>query len=191
MEQRSGWTVWNKRAGALLGKRGMMVWDMFRAHITDEIKEEVGKLNMCVIPGGLTSVLQPLDVCINKPFKDRVRQLWTEWIASGDVKTTKSGNMMKPDITVVSAWVKQAWDDIPADMVKRAFIKCSISNAMDGSEDNAVYEDDNQSDSDVDDGDDGDSVHDYYDDNEYTEQDFVQLFGECDSDDDNDFEGFE
>jgi len=48
------------------------VWDMFRAHITDEVKAEVAKkkTDMCVIPGGLTSVLQPLDVCINKPFKD-------------------------------------------------------------------------------------------------------------------------
>ena len=27
-----------------------------------------------LIPGGLTSVVQPLDVCLNKPFKDLIRQ---------------------------------------------------------------------------------------------------------------------
>ena len=134
--------VW--RPGALLGKRVMLVWDMFRAHITDEVKGEVARMktDMCVIPGGLTSVLQPLDVCINKPFKDSMRQLWTDWMASDEVKTTKGGNLMKPDIEVVCAWVKNAWDDIPADMVKQAFLKCGISNSMDGSQDDAVYEDD-------------------------------------------------
>ena len=44
-------------------------------------------------------------------------------MASGDVKTTKGGNMMKPDIEIVCAWVKKAWDDIPADMVKHSFLK--------------------------------------------------------------------
>jgi len=87
-------------------------------------------------------------------------------MASGDVKTTKGGNMMKSDIEIVCAWVKKAWDDIPADMVKHSFLKCGISNAMDGSEDNAIYEDkdDDESESDVD-ADDIDSISDCYDDN--------------------------
>ena len=38
---------------------------------------------MAVIPGGLTSVLQPLDVCLNKPFKDHQRKMWVEWMTSG------------------------------------------------------------------------------------------------------------
>ena len=70
-------------------------------------------------------MLQPLDVSLNKSFKDRVR-LWNEWMSFGDVKLTKGGNMMKPDITLCCQWVKQAWDDIPVEMVKKSFLKCGI-----------------------------------------------------------------
>ena len=34
------------------------------------------------IPGGFISLCQPVDVGFNKPFKDHVRQLWTEWMVT-------------------------------------------------------------------------------------------------------------
>lgn len=40
-------------------------------------------IELAVIPGGLTSTLQPLKAPpLNKPFKGNVRRLYTEWIAS-------------------------------------------------------------------------------------------------------------
>ena len=52
----------------------LLTLDSFKArthaHTTDNIKKmmEHGTIH-CVIPGGYTSKLQPLDVSINKPFK--------------------------------------------------------------------------------------------------------------------------
>ena len=37
--------------------------------------------------------------------------------------------------------MKDAWQEIPADMVKRSFQSCGISNALDRTEDDAVYTD--------------------------------------------------
>jgi hypothetical protein len=39
------------------------------------------KINLVVILGGMRSVLQPLYVSINKPFKGSLRQLYLTWIA--------------------------------------------------------------------------------------------------------------
>lgn len=183
--------VWNARPGAALKKKpSPFVWDMFRAHVTDGVKEEAksDKTTLAVIPGGLTSLLQPLDVCLNKPFKDRIRKMWQEWMCSGEVRSTKGGNLMKPDIELVAKWVKEAWDSIPADMVIRSFLKCGISNSMDGTQDDALYEDALEDSDDNDETDSESSDNDVYAD-EVTEVDFHALFGESD-DDEPDFEGF-
>ena len=55
-------------------EQSLLVWDSFRAHLTDEVKADLNwrKIDVAVIPGGLTPVLQPLDRCLKKPFKDNV-----------------------------------------------------------------------------------------------------------------------
>lgn len=36
--------------------------------------------------------------------------------------------------------MKQSWEEIPEEMVKRSFKVCRISNALDGTEDDAIYD---------------------------------------------------
>src|SRR5438128_8801238 len=54
-----------------------LVLDSFRGHLTDMVKETFRKseIDIAVIPGGLTSKLQPLDVMINHSFKAKVSKL--------------------------------------------------------------------------------------------------------------------
>ena len=53
---------------------------------------------------------------------------------------TRSGKKRAPSKELVLKWVKKAWQEIPAELVIRSFKSCSISNALDGTEDDAVYE---------------------------------------------------
>ena len=64
-------SVWAK-VGSLAKRKSLLVWDSFRGHISNAVKNKLNYLNTvpAVIPGGMTSILQPLDVCVNKPFKD-------------------------------------------------------------------------------------------------------------------------
>ena len=63
--------------------------------------------------------------------------MWTEWMSSGSAILTKGGNIQKPNITLVAAWVDEAWKSILESMIKNSFLKCGISNGMNGSEDDA------------------------------------------------------
>lgn len=66
--------VWTKRASRGSNPKFLLVLDSFSAHRTDVVKKRFSekKMNLAVIPGGLTSRLQPLDVSLNKPFKAKV-----------------------------------------------------------------------------------------------------------------------
>ena len=71
--------------------------DSFEGYKTNAIKKIALDENtdLAIIPGGLTSIVQPLDVCLNKPFKDRLRAKWNIWMSSGQFSYTKGGNLKK------------------------------------------------------------------------------------------------
>ena len=128
-------------------QRALLVWDSFRGHLTDGVKELLARRNVdiAVIPGGLTPVLQPLDKCVNKPFKTRVRAQYQAWMVNGPFTYTPSGKKRAPSKELVLQWVNKAWQEIPAELVIRSFKSCGISNALDGTEDDAVYEEESES----------------------------------------------
>ena len=68
--------IWRAHIGGLSRRRSLLVFDSFEAHKKEEVKQSLKSENtdLSVIPGRLTSLLQPLDVCLNKPFKDKLRQ---------------------------------------------------------------------------------------------------------------------
>ena len=136
-------TVWSK-VGGLTRKKSMLVWDSFRAHLSAPIRSTLKSLNTepVVIPGGMTSMVQPLDVAINKPFKDRMRKKWQEWILADQHTFTASGRIRKVELTQICQWMYEAWEDIPNELIKKSFRKCCITNAMDGTEDDHMWEDD-------------------------------------------------
>uniref|UniRef100_U9UL47 DDE-1 domain-containing protein n=1 Tax=Rhizophagus irregularis (strain DAOM 181602 / DAOM 197198 / MUCL 43194) TaxID=747089 RepID=U9UL47_RHIID len=105
-----------------------MLYDSFRGHLEESVKAKFKQHNfqLAVISEGLTSVYQPLDVSINKPFKDNLRKEWHEWMCKGGSGVTEE--------------VKQSWNAISDQIIFNSFKKCSISNLLDGSEDNMVYE---------------------------------------------------
>ena len=42
-------------------------------------------------------------------------------------------------------WIKNAWDLVTPDIVRKSFKKCGISNAMDGTKDNLFDQEDDDS----------------------------------------------
>ena len=134
--------VWRSRRGGLGRRRSLPVCDMFEAHVTESMKTALTRenTNLAVIPGGLTLILQPLDVSLNKPFKDGVRKRWMEWMAEGIHEFTASGRQKKLSEELILSWIAGAWQDISEEMIESSFLKCGITNSLDGTEDDLVYE---------------------------------------------------
>jgi len=122
----------------------MMVYDSFRGHLEESVKTKFrdNHVDLAVIPGGLTSLCQPLDVTINKPFKDNLRKEWHIWMAGGGAGVTAAGNLRRARLSDVCEWVKRAWEGIPDEMIIESFKTCQISNSLDGSDDDNEGDDD-------------------------------------------------
>jgi len=60
--------LWSKHPGGLLKKQSLLVCDQFKAHVTESTKRLATKLktHLAIIPCGLTSQLQALDISINE-----------------------------------------------------------------------------------------------------------------------------
>ena len=123
-----------------------MVWDSFRGQLTDAVKDLLARqtVDVTVIPGGLTSVLQPLDKCINKPFKAKLRMLYDTWMVNGPFTYTPSGKKRAPSKELVLTWINRARNGIPKDLIGKSFKSCGIANEPDGSEDDAVWEEEDE-----------------------------------------------
>ena len=117
--------IWNRQPGGMRNERSLLIWDMFRSHITANSKTRLARNNtdIAVIPGGLTSVLQPLDVSLNKPFKDNAREQWNEWMMNGEKSFTKSGAMRSASLDVLCESVIKAWDNVKVENVIQSVMR--------------------------------------------------------------------
>ena len=51
---------------------------------------------------------------------------------------------MRAALSEVARWVSAAWKAIPKSIIVKSFKKCCISNALGGSEDDILWEDDGE-----------------------------------------------
>ncbi len=124
-------------------KRALLIIDSFSAHESSEFLSlaKANNVDISIIPGGCTSKVQPLDVCINKPFKSVLRRHWTEHI---DTMVATNPNLTK--LTTASKetichWIKAGLDYLKQNnaIVKKSFLVCGITNALDGSENSMIH----------------------------------------------------
>lgn len=104
------------------GQGKLLVWDSCRSHIARSVKEFMIQKGVvqAVIPGGLTSYVQAGDIGIFKSFKDNIGGLINSWKNSDQVSYTSGGNPRPPADSVIANWVKQAWRQVPADVIQKS-----------------------------------------------------------------------
>lgn len=96
-------------------ERTLLLIDTFSSHMTKNVIHELSLLNTEVdfIPKGYTGKLQPLDVGINKPFKNYMCQIYMDWM--------RENINSKPTREVVAQWTLQCWNRVSEEICKNAF----------------------------------------------------------------------
>ena len=59
-----------------------LLLDKYKCHSTAAVAHEIEQLGVewDILPGGCTGLIQPIDVGIGKPFKNRLRSKWEDWM---------------------------------------------------------------------------------------------------------------
>ena len=111
----------------------LLTLDSFRAHTTTAIMEKMEAFGTvpCVIPGGCTSKLQPLDVSVNKPFKQIMKGCWSRFIhesvTEADDKAVKMKTASKQQVL---EWIVQTWQtmQLVRELVTKSFQATGITS---------------------------------------------------------------
>jgi hypothetical protein len=107
----------------------------------EDMSAALNKANVTtvVIPGGCTSKVQLIDVCLNRLIKDIVRGQWKEYMLQATAQSSTSSIPSPSTIDIVN-WIVRANSilNTRADGVQKSFKVCGISNLLDGSENGII-----------------------------------------------------
>lgn len=103
--------------------RPVLLMDRFSVHLMDEVVDLIYAMGVEIIyvPGGCTSLAQPLDVGINKPFKDRIRGKWENWVCD-EQAIHGMNHHPKADRQMVSQWIIDSNNTINQDIGRNAWL---------------------------------------------------------------------
>jgi hypothetical protein len=77
-----------------------------------------------------------------------VKEKYNEWMLGNNHAFTATGKIKRPSYSTVATWVKESWDDVSSDLIKKSFKCCGVSTKLDGSEDDQLFDYDKVVDSD-------------------------------------------
>ena len=89
------------------GKRGLFIMDNHSTHIDPEVKNKITsfRYDISFLPPNCTSRLQPLDLGINKPFKDYYSEMWQDWFEDLVNKHNNKGKFESPSKELIVTWI--------------------------------------------------------------------------------------
>jgi hypothetical protein len=102
-----------------------LILDNFSVHKCASVQTilEQANIDAIFIPGGLTPILQPLDVGINKALKDKIRDAYGRWARNTFNLDVGLG---KPHRRDVAQWVSYAWGEISEESIRNSFFWCGL-----------------------------------------------------------------
>ena len=112
----------------------LVIFDVFKGHMGEAVLTllEENKIFRVVVPNNCTDLFQPLDLSVNKPFKDKLRRGFCDWYSQEVAKHLTNGcqaDKIQIDtrMSIVKElscrWIMSAYDHIrsSSEIVKNGF----------------------------------------------------------------------
>jgi hypothetical protein len=89
----------------------LLILDSYRCHMMGSVIQRIQELDVEVqhIPGGCTSLCQPVNIGFNKPCKDRIRRAWHNWMMA---EAVIHGMTRSPTRLDVAMWVANMMEEM-------------------------------------------------------------------------------
>ena len=124
-------------------QKALVIFDVFKGNMVEAVEtllEENGIVRV-IVPNNCTDLFQPLDLSVNKPFKDKLRRGFAEWYTNEVAKQLKDGSQadaihidMRMSIVkeLSCKWIMSAYDHIHCspEIVRNGFMKAGIISAI-------------------------------------------------------------
>ena len=101
----------------------MLIMDSFSAHLTERVKRACAEkqITQAVIPGGMTGLLQPLDLTVNRSFKCKLKEFYHRnqglYVTEHHRFSTKSAF----NLHLFTLACKSAWAQVSGDTIRNGF----------------------------------------------------------------------
>ena len=136
-----------------------LLLDKYKCHYQGSISKKVEDCGVewDIIPGGCTGLIQPIDVGIGKPFKNRMRYRWEEWMMEQVDTEERVQKRVTPKIArnLVAGWAGEALERLPNDVVYNSWRHTPFSYFPEEQTRETDFDDDDEYYTSSDDDDDG------------------------------------
>jgi hypothetical protein len=69
-----------------------------------------------------------------------MRKNYNEWMLEAAKELTPTGKFKRPSYETVANWVKDSWNAVDTNLIRKSFKCCGISNKRDGTEDDWIFD---------------------------------------------------
>jgi len=122
----------------LNGRPGLVVIDGYAGHTSKETSTALKEKGYDVVYGaaGCSAITNPADATYNAPLKSFIRKEWHR----ARMQAAESGAEFKPTRQWFLSTTEAAWSSISDETIRKGFLMAGISNALDGTQDDWIFE---------------------------------------------------
>ena len=101
----------------------MLIMDSFRAHMTERVKRACAEkqITQAVIPGGMTGMLQPLDLTVNRSFKCKLKEFYHRNQGLYATGRQRFSTKCAFNLHLLTLACKYAWAQVSGDTIRNGF----------------------------------------------------------------------